>query len=179
MWQPPFYSPSAPQNNGTSQPYPRRPTNDRQFTRNAVNGVKAQIQDLTARLDFEKKRNDYLEAFLSSKFSGEFESYSVRLARSELENATAASLAVSAPPGNPTTLPTPVMLWPSQTNLGRTGGGDATSPLESARSSASSASSETGAIQQQLKILTELLKTQVQPTETAQSNSNTPAESSG
>ena len=106
------------------------------------------MKELEEKLAYEKARNDHMESFLQAKFPNEFEIFSVRKARVELETATSAAL-------------TPVPTWPFllPTNPGA---GD-TNTLGTTRSMASlptqaSTDPAQSAIAAQLQKLTELLE---------------------
>ena len=106
------------------------------------------MKELEEKLAYEKARNDHMESFLQAKFPNEFEIFSVRKARVELETATSAAS-------------TPVPTWPflPPTNPGA---GD-TYTLGTTRSMASlptqaSTDPTQSAIAAQLQKLTDLLE---------------------
>ena len=98
----PFSTPNSNTPNGGGPK--RNRNNDRVFARKAVKNVHDRIDALESRVELEKARHDHTESFLSRKYHGEYEPYSVRRAREELANAASqASLAhqpaYSFPPG--------------------------------------------------------------------------------
>ena len=149
MWQPTYFTPSPSRGGGGGNgPYRNRNT-DRNFANNAVKGVKSSMKELEEKLAYEKARNDHMESFLQAKFPSEFEIFSVRKARMELETATSAAS-------------TPVPTWPFLPSSS-SGAGDTSYTLAASRSLSSLqtqafADPGQGALTAQLKKLTDLLE---------------------
>ena len=161
MWQPTYFSPSPSRGGGGGNGPYRNRNSDRNFANNAVKGVKSSMKELEEKLTYEKARNDHMESFLQAKFPNEFEIFSVRKARVELETATSIASA-------------PIPTWPF---LPATGAGD-TITLGTSRSMASMPSqihtdaSQTASLALQLKKLTDML-------EAKNATENTDADQSG